>query len=150
MTRALGLCGPQATVRADASAAEAATILVRVETSSVLVLDEAGQLLGILSDEDLLRRLLPDYLGGTGSLARVLEEGSSEELWRRLEAKTVRELLPPERGVAPVVDGGATLIEIASAMVRAGVRLVAVVNESGRVVGGITIDHLLSHLVRRS
>jgi CBS domain-containing protein len=148
-TNALGLCGPQATLRADASAAEAAALLTRVETSAALVIDEGGVLAGILSDEDLLRRLLPGYVGETTSLARVLEEGTAEELWHRLEARTVRDLLLPPPDVAPVVDREATLIEVASVMVRARVRLVAVVDE-GRVVGGITIDHLLSHLVRRS
>jgi CBS domain-containing protein len=148
-TNALGLCGPQATLRADASAAEAAAMLARVETSAALVLDDAGGLVGILSDEDLLLRLLPGYVGETTSLARVLEEGTAEELWHRLEARTVRDLLVPPHEAAPVVDRDATLIEVASVMVRARVRLVAVVDQ-GRVVGGITIDHLLSHLVRRS
>jgi CBS domain-containing protein len=148
-TNALGLCGPQATLRADASAAEAAAMLARVETSAALVVDEAGGLVGILSDEDLLLGLLPGYLGETTALARVLEEGSADELWQRLEARTVRDLLPPPRDVAPVVDRDATLVEVASVMTRARVRVVAVVDE-GRVVGGITIDHLLSHLVRRS
>jgi CBS domain-containing protein len=124
-------------------------MLARVETSAALVVDEAGELVGILSDEDLLFHLLPGYVGETTSLARVLEEGTAEELWHRLEARTVRDLLPPSRDLAPVVDRDATLIEVASVMMRARVRIVAVVDE-GRVVGGITIDHLLSHLVRRS
>jgi CBS domain-containing protein len=147
-TKALGLAGPQATLHADAPAVEAAAVLARVETSAALVVDEAGRLIGILSDEDLVRRLLPHYVGEADALARVLEEGSSDELWRRLEALTVRDLLPRHREAEPIVDGDATLVEVASVMVRAEVRVVAVVEE-GRLVGGITIDHLLSHLLRR-
>jgi CBS domain-containing protein len=60
----------------------------------------------------------------------------------------VADLLPPDRPVEPVVDGDATLVEVASVMVRAGVRVVGVVQD-GRLVGGIEIDHLISHLLER-
>jgi CBS domain-containing protein len=143
--KALGLAGPQETLRADAPAQEAAVVLSRIQTSAALVVDDRG-FAGVVTEADLLEALLPRYVGQADALARVLEEGSSERLWAGLEGRTVRDLMVDERDVAPVVDGDATLIEVASVMVRAKTPIVAVV-ESGRMVGGITIDHLLSHLI---
>jgi CBS domain-containing protein len=47
------------------------------------------------------------------------------------------------------VDADATLVEVASVMTHAQVRLVAVV-QNGRLIGGISIDHLLTHLLPRA
>ena len=146
--KALGLAGPQEMLRADASAQEAALVLSRIQTSAALVVDEGDRFVGIVTDEHLLKALLPSYVGEADALARVLEEGSAERLWQRLEGRTVRDLIVGGRDEEPVVDGGATLVEVASVMVRAEARIVAVVDD-GRLVGGITIDHLLTHLLSR-
>jgi CBS domain-containing protein len=145
--KALGLAGPQETLSADASAHEAALMLSRIQTSAALVVD-GDRFVGILTDEDLLRALLPSYVEEADALARVLEEASSERLWQRLEGRTVRDLIVQDRDQEPIVDGGATLVEVASVMVRAEARIVAVI-EDGRLLGGITIDHLLTHLLSR-
>ena len=144
--KALGLAGPQETLHADAPAQEAALVLSRIQTSAALVVDD-DTFVGVVTDEDLLRALLPSYVGEADALARVLEEDSSDRLWQRLEGRTVRDLIQ-DREEEAVVDGGATLVEVASVMVRAEAPIVAVV-EDGRLVGGITIDHLLTHLLSR-
>jgi CBS domain-containing protein len=146
--KALGLAGPQETLRADASAADGALVLARIQTSAALVVDGNDRFVGVVTDEDLLRNLLPSYVEEADALARVLEENSSDQLWRRLEGRTVRDLVVRDREHEPVVDAGATLIEVASVMVRAEARIVAVVDDD-RLVGGITIDHLLTHLLSR-
>src|ERR687896_337813 len=107
--RALGLAGPHVTLRSDAPAVEAASVLARLETSAAIVVDDDGAFVGIVSDEDLLRRLLPGYVGDADALARVLEEETAEGLWRRLERLAVRDLLPTGREEEPVVDPDATL-----------------------------------------
>jgi CBS domain-containing protein len=144
--KALGLAGPQETLQADASAQDAALVLSRIQTSAALVVD-VDTFVGVVTDEDLLKALLPSYVGEADALARVLEEDSSDRLWQRLEGRTVRDLIQ-DREEEAVVDGGATLVEVASVMVRAEAPIVAVV-EDGRLVGGITIDHLLTHLLSR-
>ena len=145
--KALGLVSPPEVVRVDASAQEAALVLSRIQTKAALVLDD-DRFIGVVTDEDLLRALLPSYIGDADALARVLEEGSSERLWQRLEGRTVRDLMSRGRGEDPVVDGGASLVEVASVMIRAQAPIVAVIDD-GRLVGGITLDHLLTHLLSR-
>lgn len=108
---------------------------------------DAGEFVGVLSDSELLRALLPPFIGESQALARVLEEGASEILFRRIESLTVRDLMPDERDGVPIVDGDDTLVEVADAMVRSRASLVGVMEE-GRLIGGISIDDLISHLLK--
>jgi CBS domain-containing protein len=145
--RARNLASPRETIRVDASAAEAAAVIARHDVRAVLVVDEAGAFAGILSDSELLRCFLPAYVEENEALARVLEESASEELHRRLETKTVADLMPADREAEPVVDADSTLVEVAAIMVRSRASLVGVV-EGDRLVGGISIDDLVSHLLK--
>lgn len=145
--RARNLASPRETIRVDASAAQAAAVLARLDVRAVLVVDETGAFEGILSDSELLRGLLPAYVEENEALARVLEESASEALYRRLESRTVGDLMPADREALPVVDADDTLIEVAAVMVRSRASLVGVV-DGGRLVGGISVDDLVSHLLK--
>jgi CBS domain-containing protein len=131
----------------DDPASEAARILSRHDVRAVLVVNRAGEFAGVISDSELLRRLLPPYLEDNVALARVLEEAASEALFGRLEGLSVSDLMPDDREEPPVVHGDDTLIEVASVMVRSRASLVGVVDEGG-LIGGISIDDLISHLLR--
>lgn len=145
--KARNLASPEPSVVNDAPASDAAAILARHDVRAVLVVNARGDLVGVVSDSTLLRRLLPRYVEEAESLARVLDEGAADVLWQRLEGLAVADLLPEDQEV-PQVEGRDTLIEVASVMVKSKTPLVGVV-EDGRLVGGITIDHLLSHLLGR-
>ncbi|HEV8564746.1 MAG TPA: CBS domain-containing protein [Actinomycetota bacterium] len=145
--KARNLASPRETLRTDDPASEAARILSRHDVRAVLVVDAEGHLAGVLSDSELLRRLLPAYVEDNEALARVLDEAASEALYQRLEGRTVAELVRTDREEAPVVDGEDTLVEVAAVMVRSRASLVGVV-DAGRLIGGISIDDLVSHLLR--
>lgn len=146
--KARNLVSPQHTIRLDAAATEVATVLARHDVRGVLVVDAAGSFVDVLSDSELLRYLLPPYVDAASSLAHVLEESAADVLFRRLEDRVVADLIPGEREHDPVVQGDDTLIEVASVMVRAHASLVGVLDE-GVLIGGISIDDLLSHLLTR-
>ena len=145
--KARNLASPHVTLRSDAPASEAAVVLSRHDVRALLVVDEEGGFVGVLSDSELLRALLPPVVHENQALARVLEEGASDELFRRVEGRSVGDLMPVERDGPPVVEGEDTLVEVASAMVRARASLVGVLDE-GRLIGGISIDDLVSHLLK--
>lgn len=146
--KARNLASPQHAVRADAPATEAAAVLARHDVRAALVVQDGGAFVGVLSDSELLRALLPPYVDQASILARVLEESAADVLFERLEGRTVAELMPEDREVEPAVQGEDTLVEVASVMVRARASAVGVL-EDGRLIGGITIDDLLSHLLTR-
>jgi len=145
--KARNLASPRETVRTDDPASEAARILSRHDVRAVLVVDPGGEFSGVISDSELLRRLLPPYLEDNKALARVLEESAAEAFYRRLEGRTVADLMPDDRDEAPVVQGDDTLVEVAAVMVRSRASLVGVL-DAGRLVGGISIDDLVTHLLR--
>lgn len=145
--KARNLASPQPVVRVDDPATAAADMLSRIDLRAVLVVDPDGRLVGVLSDSMLLRALLPSYVDVDAALARVLEEGAADLLRQRLDGRTVAELLPGDTEEIPQVEGDATLIEAASVMVRTRASMVGVV-EDGRLVGGISIDDLLAHLLQ--
>jgi CBS domain-containing protein len=144
--KARNLVSPYPTVRADAPAPEAAALLARQDVRAVLVVGSGGELVGILSDTDLLEWLLPTYVEEDAALARVLDEAAADASWRSIQGRTAGELLPEPPEEEPVVEAEATLVEVADVMRRAGVPVVAV-REDGRLIGAITIDDLLPHLL---
>ena len=144
--KARNLVSERRTVRTDDPASEAARLLAQQDVRAILVVDPSGAFAGVISDSDLLRRLLPPYLEDNEALARVLEESASEALSRRLEGRTVADLMPPDRDEVPVVLADDTLVEVAAVMVRARASLVGVL-DGGHLIGGISIDALLARLM---
>jgi CBS domain-containing protein len=146
--KARNLASPQPVLRAHAPAREAAAVLARHDVRAVLVVGVDEEFVGVLSDSALLRALLPTYVDQASILAHVLEEGAAEVLYRRLEGRSIADLMPRDRDVVPVVGGEDTLVEVASVMVRARSSAVGVLDDD-RLIGGITIDDLLSHMLAR-
>lgn len=145
--RARNIASRHYTIAADATALEAAAILSRIDVRALLVIGADGGLAGVLSDSRLLAALLPDYVEEDATLARVLEEDAVDLLYRRLEGRTVMDLLDAQSGPHPQVPGDARLLDVAAMMVRTGLSLVGV-HDEGRLIGGISIDNLLTFLLR--
>jgi len=145
--RARNIASRHYTIAADAPAFEAAETLSRIDVRALLVIGADGRLAGVLSDSRLLAALLPDYVEEDAALARVLEEDAVDLLHRRLEGRTVADLLDAHEGPHPQVPGDARLLDVAAMMVRTGLSLVGV-HDEGRLIGGISIDNLLTYLLR--
>lgn len=135
-------------VESEAPADEAARIVVDSDEESreVLVVDSDGRLVGVISEIGWLRFLLPAYAIEDQTLAGVLGPQAADVLWRRLAGRTVSELLAGASDEPPSVDGDASLVEVASAMVRTGSPVV-LVHESGQLAGAITAASLLHRLL---
>lgn len=115
---------------------------------AVPVVSPEGELIGLVTDEDLLRAILPPYVVEDPLLARVLAADATQELHLRLTGKRVKDVVSIRRPRQPPVDLDDSLIEVTSTMVRAGDPAVAVVKDDV-VVGLITVDDLLSALFGR-
>lgn len=113
-------------VSADTPLREAATRLVRLGHTALPVLDDDGHLIGLLSERELMRHLLTNYLQGSGG-ARVTGEHAAVQ--RHVRDVMTRQVLcvSPEQPLA----------DVASLMVNKDVDRVPVVHE-GRLVGFLT------------
>ena len=149
--RAGDLAQPFETVTPETEVLAAAQAMAAARQPGLIVSGDDGHPYTIVPGSQVLRFLIPDYLQETPALARALDEQASEDLCRKLERTTVRELLPHPKDIdeLPVVDVDATPLEVAAVMARMHSPVVAVVDQggTGRVVGAITASQLLSHLL---
>lgn len=128
-----------------------ATALLHMVDSRLpgIVVDSPGSLM-VIPASQLLRAVLPQYVQDDPSLARVWDEQSADRVAAALAdrhvADLVRAVLAEDAVSTAVVDGDATLVEIATIMAQARVPMVAVVDH-GAFVGIITVNHALEHLL---
>ncbi len=112
------------------------------------VVDEQGSLVGIVSEDDLLRAVLPVYadtFSDLGFLPRSYRfHGYDQE---RLSATQAREVLSKQHLVA--ADPEERVAELAHLMLEHDLAVVPVV-EADRVVGLVTRRSLLGHIVAPS
>jgi CBS domain-containing protein len=146
--RARELSEPYPTVGLESQAVEAAKAMAGQRLPGLIVCDEEGHPYTVLPGSQVLRFLIPRYVQDDPALARVFGEKASDEMWGKLSASTVRDVLPPKQDAdeLPIVDGDATTIEVAAVMARMHSPIVAVV-EGDDVLGAITVSRLLAHLV---
>jgi CBS domain-containing protein len=145
--RAGELARPYPVISLAAPAAEAGRMLAEEDIDVLLVEAADGTPAGALHDIDLLGALVPHYLVEDMALARVVGEGEADDLWARLEGKTVQDLLKGKPAPLPAVAHDATLTQVAAHMCATGAALVAVVDGT-RIVGGLTTSALLTRLLR--
>ena len=145
------LAQPFPTVTPDTDAMQAARTLAAGRLPGLIVCSEDGRPYTILPGSQVLRFLIPSYVQDDPALARALDEQASDELCRKLVHSTVRDLLPEPRDLdeLPVVDIGATALEVAAVMARMHSPLVAVVDErdGNHVIGAVTVSSLLEYLL---
>ncbi len=147
--RASDVMRPVAVLQADDSAEDLVRAFARPTLRAVAVVSTEEKLVGLITDQDLLRALLPPYVRDDPVLARVMEEEAAWDLCRRLEGRFVKNVLNME-GVnqTPPVRPNDALIEAISIMARTGGPAVLVV-EDDFVLGVITVDDVLPTLLSR-
>jgi len=144
--RARDLSAPFPAIRVTEPAAQAARLLAQQNLPGLVVVNESGAPMAVLSGTQVLRMALPAYCVEDPALARVVDEAAADVFIRGLDGRTVGDCLRAEARELPVVDPDATVLEIASLMARAGTPLVAVVDEHGRLVGVVTLDALMDRV----
>jgi hypothetical protein len=140
---------PKVTLTSDAL--QAARAMAQARKPGLIVLDDRGRPHAVLGGSQVLRFVIPNYIQEDPPLARALAAEAADELCRRLEGRSVRDVLPEpqDRDQLPVVDGDATALEMAAVMARMHSPLVAVL-EDGTVIGAVTVPRLLDYLLPAS
>ncbi len=146
--RAQDLAEPFPVVGLEDDSRAAAQQMASQSRPGLIVLDADDHPCAVLPGSQVLRFLLPEYIQEDPALARALSEKAADEMVGKLTHVPVKALLPRSGGRTelPVVDGDATVLEIAAVMARAHSPLVAVVRD-GELLGAITMSSLLRRLV---
>ena len=138
---------PFPTVGLDVPAIEAAQLLAGRDLPGLIVVDEAGRPWTVLPGTQVLRMAVPAYCQDDPALARVIDEAEADLLLSCLAGRTVRQCLPEQPRELPVVEQQATVLEIAALMARMRSPVVAVVDDTGTMVGAVRLDALLDRIL---
>ena len=107
-------------VRRETTALEAARLIAHERLAGLVVADDVGTPVAVVSSADVLGLMVPGYVLDDLSLAGVLDEAGADEMWARINERTIAELLDDE-GVTvreiTRIDADANLVELAATMV---------------------------------
>jgi CBS domain-containing protein len=146
--RARDLAVEYPSVTLDTPALHAAQVLAASDLPGLIV--TTGQMRNpvlVLPGTQVLRMAVPRYCQDDPALAAVVDEAAADVFARELEGRTVRECLTEQPPEPPVVNGGATALEIAALMARTRSPLVAVIGDDGALIGVITLHGLLDRIL---
>lgn len=134
------------TVTADDPVTWAVQVMAVSRLPGLVVVDDRSRPTMVLPGSQVLRLAVPESYQDDPLLARTVDEAHADRFWLELGTLTVRECAPT-RPVKPVtVRADATLLEIAALMSRQHSPLVAVVDDSGVLVGAVTLERLITSL----
>jgi CBS domain-containing protein len=120
--RAQDLATPVPMVDRHTSAADAARQIADGQLPGLVVADDRGIPVTVISAVDVLRLLVPDYILEDMALAGVFDERGAEDVWSEGSRRVIGDLLDDqETRMSDIlrVDADATLVEVAAEMVDA-------------------------------
>ncbi len=145
--RARDIAQDYPTVGLDDDALAATRLIAEQQLGAVVVVDERGKPIAVLPGSQVLNFVIPQYVQDDPNLARAYDEKSADEITAKLSGRRVREVLPPrELRDVEIVDGNATVVQVAAVMARMHSPVVAVLDH-GEMVGVVTVDSLLRHVL---
>jgi len=131
-------------VNIDSPVLDAVRLLVDHRLNGIVVVTHASEApFAVLPASQVVRFIVPKYIQEDPRLAAVFTESMADHAAEKLSGKTIRDVLPKQRQVVPVVDADDTIIEVAEVMARMRSPLVAAV-KNGKLKGVITASRLLA------
>lgn len=127
--RAIDLKTELPLVRRETTAVEAARLIAEGGRIGLVVAEDAGAPVAVISATDVMRLMLPGYILEDLSLANVFDEEGVKDLWGEIDGRTIGELLDdddvPVREIL-AIDADSTLVEIAARMADAHAQIARV------------------------
>lgn len=109
----------------------------------MVVLDDWGQLVGILAIKDILRATIPVYLDP--KISRFSWDGMLEEMARRVAGKKIKDFMSRE---VVIVDEEASLMTCTDLLIKKNLQRLPVVNQEGKAVGIVYIRDVYNVISR--
>jgi CBS domain-containing protein len=141
MTRDVTSISPQI------SAKEALDLLLKMEISGLPVIDEKNKLVGMFTEKDILRNVLPSYIEKVGRF--VYEENPKliEKKFQYLKDLSVSKLMCKD---VVTVDENTSLCEVARLMLTQKVRRIPVLDKEKKVVGIVAREDIVRAYAREA
>lgn len=133
-----------ATVTPDDSLKRVANLMFKNRLSALAVVDDSGNLLGQITDRDLIQAALPDYKTLISNLNYSMETEPFEELLKQEDKIKVGQLYTQDHEIATL---NTTLVEVAAMMIFKDLRRVFV-TEGSRLVGILLRKDIVNMIIR--
>lgn len=135
---------PVVSVRADATLREVANLLYKHRISGMPVVDEDNQIVGEISERELIAAALPNFEEIASRHTPPKTPEPFEELLSHEDRITVGELMTPP---VAIVNEETTVVELAALMLHKNIRRVLVAAE-GSLVGLIMRSDIVNRVIR--
>lgn len=130
----------------EMGAKSALRLLIRSKASGLPVIDRNGRLVGVLTEKEVLKAILPVYVKDVGAF--IYGQDSKAELKKlaELDRFTVKDIMREE---VPTLEEGASLSEASHVMLTKSERRI-VVTKDGKPVGVITRADVVKALAKEA
>lgn len=130
----------------NANARDALKVLIESGMSGLPVIDESSNLVGVFTEREVLKAILPVYIKDVGNF--IYSEDSKAELRKiaQLEKFLVKDLM---RKDVPTVDEETTLTEASKIMLTKSERRIVVMKDN-RPVGVVTRGDVVKALAKKA
>ena len=129
----------------DMSAKEALEIIFSMQMSGLPVIDQQGKLLGMFTEKDILKNILPTYIESVGRFTYADDPKGIKSKVSALVNIKVKDIMRKE---VITVDEDTSLSEVARIMLTQKIRRVPVLNKEGKVVGIVARQDVVKALTR--
>ena len=129
----------------DMSAKEALEIIFSMQMSGLPVIDQQGKLLGMFTEKDILKNILPTYIESVGRFTYADDPKGIKSKVSALVNIKVKDIMRKE---VITVDEDTSLSEVARIMLTQKIRRVHVLNKEGKVVGIVARQDVVKALTK--
>lgn len=130
-------------VRMGDPVTKAVRVMVESGLPGLVVVDRDDAPQFVLPGSQVLKLMVSHY-SGDSALARTIDEAHADQFWSDLGSRSVGDCVSPDQARMVQVREDATLLEAAIVMSQLRAPLIAVVDQSGRLTGCLTLNALLS------
>ena len=134
-------------IRPEQTAREALDLLFRMRISGLPVMDTEGKLMGMFTEKDVLRYILPSYVEKVGRFIYEENPKSVRNKFHELGNMNVSQLM--RKDVVTTTEG-TTLCEVARIMLTQKARRLPVLNKECKVTGIVAREDILRALFREA
>lgn len=134
------------TLREDVNLKKAAKILVQHRISGAPVLDEKGNIVGIISEKDIFKKLYPDYKEFYSSPEFFVD---FEELEKRV--KDISHIKVGDIMIRKVitVSPQTPIMRVGSIMLARGIHRIPVVDKEGKLIGIVSRRDIFKNIFKK-
>lgn len=134
------------TAKADEPIRSVAAVICTNKISGLPVVDEENNLVGLVSEKDILHALLPSYSDFLDDPVRAVDYEEMEKTYHEVLTKTVKDLMATR---VVTVSPNDPLLMAASRMTLHGFRRIPVVDENIKLVGIVSLGDIHKSIFKR-